>query len=62
MMIRNRIRIFIGTALLASAVAAPVFGPIAVANGMREPMPQRWCTNGITGFYSNGDECPPGFN
>lgn len=61
-MIGNRIRVFIGTALITSALAAPVLGPIAAASATREPMPQRWCTNGTTGFYSNGDECPPGFN
>lgn len=61
-MIGNRMRVFVGTALITSALAAPVLGPIAVASAAREPMPQRWCTNGTTGFYSNGDECPPGFN
>lgn len=61
-MISNRIRALVGAALIASALAAAALASSAVADATRGPLPQRWCTNGTTGFYSNGDECPPGYN
>ena len=61
-MISNRIRALFGAALIASALAAAALASSAVADAARGPLPQRWCTNGTTGFYSNGDECPPGYN
>lgn len=61
-MISNRIRAFFGAILIVSALAAAALVSSAVADASRGPMPQRWCTNGTTGFYSNGDECPPGYN